>query len=811
MNEMKKSFKKKAGLRCMADGGPIYESSQFNPDGSVTRSFSDASYKKPGMGVYTPQAGAPQITTGGPLRAQPSAAQTAAMQPTAPVAPQVSPSLAAGIKPASLPERTPLQSPSPFSIAQPQLTAQGPAPIPSRDVALPSFNGSIGMGGYLQQTGGFGPTVSQPAQRRPRAPGTVGQPFAGIRRTMPSAPPEDIGMGYLAATGGAGFADGGEVRPLPRAITNPLGYPDPASFPPTPHREYPALRQAAPTPQAPLVDQRFGLRKPMKAKFKAHGGKIEGPGGPTEDKIPAMLSDGEYVLPADTVDAVGVENLDALRAATHTPVKGEKQKRGLRKFAGGGMPDDDAKKRQALQLAGTAYQDMSGYSPRPTFFPRGGGVSHPTIPMRPEIPKLDRLTRGSFEDPVGRVVPPGGVKTRPYTRPAPVDLTVRAEPQEPAWRPFAGFDAGKLNAQVQQLSGRLRGAADGLGLTSESPAAPTAAQPPAVQPPAVQPPATDPAAAPAGPRMDVVGLGDQDAARQGVMDRTPEWGPRSNGLRRGGGFDSVAWNARADASINSRKINERFDAIARGLQRDWSGKSAAKLARTLGNLEQQRLAALDGVQRNALIAAGQAGDERMATAQNQSAQEIAAMQLAAAGLRGRNGAQLDPRKDPGRIADKDLQDLAGVYAAGDAKKQSRMLQLLNRNPWLYTDPATGQPLSQSESLTLAGNMMQFLDDNGIPDDAFGGFFDIDPNNPQLGTEETGPMDRFNGLPGQNKGFWEGSLDVLTGLNPFSGGSDNRFGIRTPTGQVKEYYNPSNVELLRQLQTRQRQWNERGNK
>ncbi|WP_333725273.1 hypothetical protein, partial [Listeria monocytogenes] len=35
----------------------------------------------------------------------------------------------------------------------------------------------------------------------------------------------------------------------------------------------------------------------------ADGGKVKGKGDPTDDKVgPVALSDGEYVLPADTVD-----------------------------------------------------------------------------------------------------------------------------------------------------------------------------------------------------------------------------------------------------------------------------------------------------------------------------------------------------------------------------------------------------------------------------------------------------------------------------------------------------------------------------
>lgn len=59
----------------------------------------------------------------------------------------------------------------------------------------------------------------------------------------------------------------------------------------------------------------------MTAPEFSAGGPVRGPGTPTSDSIPAMLSKGEYVLPADTVRAVGKEKLDAIKDATHTPVK----------------------------------------------------------------------------------------------------------------------------------------------------------------------------------------------------------------------------------------------------------------------------------------------------------------------------------------------------------------------------------------------------------------------------------------------------------------------------------------------------------
>jgi len=49
------------------------------------------------------------------------------------------------------------------------------------------------------------------------------------------------------------------------------------------------------------------------------GGEVDGPGTGTSDSIPARLSDGEYVIPADVVERLGVGFFDRLRAQFHTP------------------------------------------------------------------------------------------------------------------------------------------------------------------------------------------------------------------------------------------------------------------------------------------------------------------------------------------------------------------------------------------------------------------------------------------------------------------------------------------------------------
>jgi len=48
---------------------------------------------------------------------------------------------------------------------------------------------------------------------------------------------------------------------------------------------------------------------------RAGGGLVTGPGTSTSDSIPALLSNGEYVLPADVTRRIGVKRLDALRKA----------------------------------------------------------------------------------------------------------------------------------------------------------------------------------------------------------------------------------------------------------------------------------------------------------------------------------------------------------------------------------------------------------------------------------------------------------------------------------------------------------------
>lgn len=60
-------------------------------------------------------------------------------------------------------------------------------------------------------------------------------------------------------------------------------------------------------------------------------GLVSGPGTEISDSIPANLSDGEYVIPADVVKAKGVKFFDNLLEKHHTPAAVQAARKGLRR------------------------------------------------------------------------------------------------------------------------------------------------------------------------------------------------------------------------------------------------------------------------------------------------------------------------------------------------------------------------------------------------------------------------------------------------------------------------------------------------
>lgn len=104
-------------------------------------------------------------------------------------------------------------------------------------------------------------------------------------------------------------------------------------------------QQAAPAPvaPAPATDTRAAQLQAMipqmeamgyKQHRMADGGHVRGPGTGTSDSINAKLSDGEFVMPADTVRKVGARRLQDLVDMTHKP-SGKVPK--IDHYADGGM------------------------------------------------------------------------------------------------------------------------------------------------------------------------------------------------------------------------------------------------------------------------------------------------------------------------------------------------------------------------------------------------------------------------------------------------------------------------------------------
>lgn len=103
--------------------------------------------------------------------------------------------------------------------------------------------------------------------------------------------------------------------------------------------------------------------QPYVAAF-ATGGYVRGEGGPTSDKIPAVLSNGEFVLNARATQAAGVDNLTRFNAANGAvgPQGLFNQRTGNMHFATGGLADPNSPVYRAM-LRG--HQFVKRYSGTP--------------------------------------------------------------------------------------------------------------------------------------------------------------------------------------------------------------------------------------------------------------------------------------------------------------------------------------------------------------------------------------------------------------------------------------------------------------
>ena len=209
-----------------------------------------------------------------------------------------------------------------------------------------------------------------PADFRFADGGTVGSP---LREEKPWWMPSLSWLGTGAARN-AGEAMAGRPRQIDNAV------------------DAMSNGQAPQQPQYPQPQQQEEEEQPSRpapAGFRfADGGRVTGKGGRTDDKVgPVMLSDEEYVLPADTADAIGRDVLDQLRLHTHDFKDGRKES-ALRKqhgtadhLADGGSPDWLEKGKALGQRALAGAQDLGqrAYAATEPYVQRGVAAAQPYV------------------------------------------------------------------------------------------------------------------------------------------------------------------------------------------------------------------------------------------------------------------------------------------------------------------------------------------------------------------------------------------------------------------------------------------------
>jgi len=113
-----------------------------------------------------------------------------------------------------------------------------------------------------------------------------------------------------------------------------------------------------------MLAQQSEFRRRMLAL--GSGGPVRGAGSGTSDSIPARLSDGEFVLPADTVRKVGLKSLRDLVHMTHAPTGRPAHPA---RFADGGLVDE---RRRPNSFGDAAAGALANTGSPPPAAPAGG-------------------------------------------------------------------------------------------------------------------------------------------------------------------------------------------------------------------------------------------------------------------------------------------------------------------------------------------------------------------------------------------------------------------------------------------------------
>lgn len=197
------------------------------------------------------------------------------------------------------------------------------------------------------------------------------------------------------------------------------------------------------------------------------------PGQGSADSVPAMLAPEEYVLPADTVSAVGKENLDALLAQTHTPTPVEANvPRGFNPkvfLANGGSVEEAGRKvapyvdhrapngppaMPAQPQLGNSVPPQTGLQNtyRPNFTMGGNDAAAPARPAGPDVSDVRAKYNPANGSPEAKAWQ--AERTAGPAAPAPAAASPpAAAPQGAGYR--AGATAGRAVARLLQSAGSV--------------------------------------------------------------------------------------------------------------------------------------------------------------------------------------------------------------------------------------------------------------------------------------------------------------------------------------------------------------------
>lgn len=153
------------------------------------------------------------------------------------------------------------------------------------------------------------------------------------------------------------YADGGLIKQVKAGLNRLVGN-NPEAMASRGRTE-----QIEPEPKQQQASYASGVKtkdNPAGIKF-ARGGKVKGPGTGTSDDVPIMASNGEYVIKAKAVQALGVKTLDALNAIADKDPHNGKKVRGARKLGAiprmrdGGSVDEEVRRMQSTSRGVAPY------------------------------------------------------------------------------------------------------------------------------------------------------------------------------------------------------------------------------------------------------------------------------------------------------------------------------------------------------------------------------------------------------------------------------------------------------------------------